>query len=72
MRVQTLFTVCQSPEQTCPGRYRLFEVNPEGSVPVAKDLRADKWVVGSGDIADYVEENFPEPKLGKSTDIPET
>lgn len=50
---------------------RLLEVNPNGSVPVAKDLEADKWVVDSGVIADYLEDKYPEPHLGKSDQIPE-
>ncbi|KAK9810673.1 hypothetical protein WJX73_009341 [Symbiochloris irregularis] len=46
----------------------LFEVNPEGSVPVMKVLDDGKWVVGSGDIADYLEDQIPEPSLGKAED----
>ena len=49
---------------------RLFDVNPEGSVPVMKVLENDKWIVGSGDIADYLEDQIPEPPLGKADQQP--
>ena len=45
-----------------------MEVNPDGSVPVMKVLADDKWIVGSGDIADYLEDKIPEPSLGKAED----
>lgn len=44
----------------------LLQVNPQGSVPVAKDLRAsadasNPWVVDSGVICDWLESEFPSP-----------
>ncbi|GMH39707.1 hypothetical protein BSKO_07605 [Bryopsis sp. KO-2023] len=39
----------------------LLEVNPEGSVPVLKD--GEKWVVDSGTIVEYLEENYPLPSV---------
>lgn len=46
--------------------HRLFDVNPEGSVPVMKVIDGGKWVVGSGEIADYLEDQIAEPSLGKA------
>lgn len=46
---------------------RLLKVNPQGSVPVAKDLRPsaadaeNPWVVDSGVICDWLESQFPSP-----------
>ena len=46
---------------------RLLEVSPpKGSVPVLKDLVADKWVADSAAIVDLLEERFPRPPMGKS------
>ena len=46
---------------------RLLEVSPpKGSVPVLKDLAADKWVADSAAIVDLLEERFPRPPMGKS------
>lgn len=44
----------------------LLKVNPQGSVPVAKDLRAsaspeNPWVIDSGVICDWLESHFPSP-----------
>lgn len=47
---------------------RLFDVNPEGSVPVMKVIDGGKWVVGSGEIADYLEDQIAEPSMGKAED----
>ena len=35
-----------------------------------KVLKDDKWVVGSGEIADYLEDTHPEPALGKADQQP--
>jgi glutathione S-transferase len=40
-------------------------VNPIGKkIPVVKDLEADQWIGDSDQIVKYLEEKFPEPKLG--------
>ncbi len=51
-----------------PDGHRLLEVNPSGTVPVAKDLDTNEWVVDSGVIAEYLENKFPEHPLGTTTD----
>lgn len=48
----------------------LLEVNPEGSVPVMKDLTTGQWIVGSAVIADWLEEHFPLPVLGTTASAP--
>lgn len=50
---------------------RLFDVNPEGSVPVVKDNETSEWFVDSAKFVDYLEDKHPEPALGKSTDVPD-
>jgi glutathione S-transferase len=47
----------------------LLEVNPAGTVPVAKDLGTGKFIVDSGVIAEYLEKHFPEHPLGTTTDM---
>jgi len=43
----------------------LADVHPDGKkIPVAKDLQADKWIGDSANIVKYIEEKFPDPKLG--------
>ena len=48
----------------------LFDVNPAGSVPVAKDLSSGDWIVDSGVICDWLEDKWPTPALGKTADAP--
>jgi glutathione S-transferase len=48
----------------------LPQVNPAGSVPVAKDLSTGAWIVDSAVIADWLEEKWPQPALGKTADSP--
>lgn len=48
---------------------RLLEVNPAGTVPVAKDLETNEWIVDSGVIAEYLEKKFPEHPLGTTSDV---
>ena len=59
-----------SVHQKCNGPCRLFKVNPKGSVPAIKDLETDKWHVDSGEFVDFLEDKYPEPKLGKAEDVP--
>ncbi|KAL3138066.1 glutathione s-transferase [Trebouxia sp. C0009 RCD-2024] len=49
----------------------LFDVNPEGSVPVVKDNETSEWFVDSAKFVDYLEDKHPAPALGKSTDVPD-
>jgi glutathione S-transferase len=49
---------------------RLLEVNPQGAVPVMKDLATGSWVVGSDVICDWLEDKFPEPAMGHTGDAP--
>lgn len=51
--------------------FRLFKVNPKGSVPAIKDLESDKWITDSGEFVEYLEDKIPEPKLGKADSIPD-
>jgi hypothetical protein len=37
-----------------------------------RDIEADQWIVDSGLIVDYLEDKFPDPRLGKSASIPAT
>eukprot|EP00884_Botryococcus_braunii_P005390 jgi/Botrbrau1/14852/Bobra.0326s0006.2 len=48
------------------------EKHPEHkkSVPIVKDLETGQWLADSPKVGDYIEDKFPEPKLGKSTDPP--
>jgi glutathione S-transferase len=42
------------------------KVNPNGAqIPIVKDLETDTWVEDSGKIVTYLEDKFPEPKIGK-------
>ena len=50
---------------------RIFQVNEKGSVPVLKDLKSDKWLASSEDIVDTLEDQYPEPALGKASSVPE-
>ncbi len=51
---------------------RLLDVSPpKGSVPVVKDLAADKWVADSAAIVDMLEERFPRPAMGKADSGPD-
>lgn len=50
---------------------RLFKVNEKGSVPVVKDLGSSKWYTDSGDFVNFLEEKYPEPKLGTTDSIPD-
>ena len=52
-------------------RCRLFKVNPKGSVPAIKELDSDRWIVDSGEFVDYLEDKYPEPKLGKADSAPQ-
>ena len=45
-------------------------MNPEGSVPVVKDLETSEWFVDSAKFVDYLEDKHPEPSLGNSADVP--
>lgn len=50
----------------------LADVNPAGKkIPVAKDLEADKWIGDSANIVKYIEDKFPEPKLGYPDTTPD-
>lgn len=49
---------------------RLLQVNPQGAVPVMKDLATDTWVVDSGVICDWLEDKFPDPAMGHVADAP--
>lgn len=40
---------------------RLFEINPEGKVPIVK--LEDKWIADSDVITQTLEEKYPEPPL---------
>lgn len=46
-------------------------MNEKGSVPVVKDLQADKWYIDSGEFVNLLEEQYPEPRLGKTDSIPD-
>jgi Glutathione S-transferase, N-terminal domain len=59
------------PRPSDPSPYRLFEVNPQGSVPVLKDIDTGEWFVDSAKFCDYIEDKHPEPPLGKTQDIPD-
>jgi glutathione S-transferase len=50
---------------------RIFQVNDKGSVPVLKDLKTGKWLASSDDIVDILEDQYPEPALGKADSVPE-
>lgn len=50
---------------------RLFKVNEKGSVPIVKDLEADKWYIDSADFVNFLEDKYPEPKLGKADSAPD-
>ena len=61
-----LFCFFSTPTKKLKKTFRLLKVNPQGSVPVAKDLRAsaspeNPWVVDSGVICDWLESHFPSP-----------
>ena len=47
----------------------LLEVNPSGTVPVAKDLETGEWIVDSGVIADHLEAKYPQHPLGQTSDV---
>jgi glutathione S-transferase len=49
----------------------IFQVNEKGSVPVLKDLRSGNWLASSEDIVDTLEDQYPEPALGKAASVPE-
>ena len=46
-------------------------MNEKGSVPVLKDLRSGNWLASSEDIVDTLEDQYPEPALGKAASVPE-
>ncbi len=48
----------------------LLKVNPNGTVPVMRDVATEEWIVDSSVIMGYLEEKHPEPKLGLLTDFP--
>lgn len=58
----------------CPPASRLTDVNPAGTVPVAKDV--DHFIVDSDTICDYLEEKYAPDKeitkrvLGKIAEVP--
>lgn len=43
----------------------LFDVNPEGTVPVLKD--GEDWIVDSGVIVEYIDKKHPSPDLGPAS-----
>jgi hypothetical protein len=45
---------------------RLFEINPEGKVPIVK--LEDKWIADSDVITQALEEKYPEPPLATPAD----
>ena len=45
---------------------RLFEINPEGKVPIVKV--EDKWIADSDVITQALEEKYPEPSLATPAD----
>lgn len=61
------------------GSYRLDQNAPVGVAAVAdrcfaaavQELATGEWIVDSGVIVDYLENKFPEPKLGTSQDPPQ-
>lgn len=46
----------------------LSEAHPEKKVPAVKDLNSNKWIADSAAIVDYIEDEIPEPPLGKTGD----
>jgi len=44
----------------------LFEINPEGKVPIVKV--EDKWIADSDVITQALEEKYPEPSLATPAD----
>lgn len=70
--ISTLWNGEESIIPTMPQLYcRLFEVNEKGSVPVVKDLQAEKWYTDSAEFVDFLEEKYPKPKLGKTDTVPD-
>ena len=49
----------------------LLDINPEGTVPVLKDLATGKWTVGSDVVSDLMETAFPEPSVGTVAGSPD-
>lgn len=47
---------------------RLLKLNPAGTVPVLQDLETGKVITDSGDITDYIEDLYPEPAVGHTSD----
>ena len=82
-RLAALFALISSPSRTAQRvtaathrtqtthASRLLKVNPEGSVPVVKDRETEEWFVDSAKFVDYLEDKYPQPALGKSTDAPD-
>ena len=71
-----LFCFFSTPTKKLKKTFRLLKVNPQGSVPVAKDLRAsaspeNPWVVDSGVICDWLESHFPSPPSVGAVGSPE-
>ncbi len=50
---------------------RLLKLNEKGSVPVVKDLATEEWVTSSDVFVDLLEDEFPEPPLGRSDSAPD-
>ena len=56
---------------------RLTKVNPQGTVPILKDIETDGYIVDSDTISDYLEQKyageseFPKKPLGNVADCPQ-
>ena len=59
-----MFDGLESPFLCCFAR--LFEINPEGKVPIVKV--EDKWIADSDVITKALEEKYPEPPLATPAD----
>ena len=49
----------------------LLDINPDGTVPVLKDLATGTWTVGSDVVSDLMEKEFPEPSVGTVAGSPD-
>ena len=49
----------------------LLDINPDGTVPILKDLATGDWAVGSDVVSDLMETEFPEPSVGTVAGSPD-
>lgn len=49
----------------------LFDINPDGTVPILKNLATGEWTVGSDVVSDLMEKEFPEPSVGTVAGSPD-